>query len=209
MGTRNLTMVIREGKPVVAQYGQWDGYPGGQGSTILKFLREADLDLFKEKLNKVHFMTEEESKEMDEFMKSIGSTDGWMNDEQAAKYHAKYPFLSRDHGGEILPMIYGYEGESIMLTDSSTFAADSLFCEWAYVVDLDKGTFEIYSGFRTQPLAEGERFKSLEEKVEPKKSGDTYYPVGLVKSYTLAELPTEDQFLEDCEEKEEEEETEE
>ena len=38
MGTRNLTMVIHKEEPKIAQYGQWDGYPSGQGSTALKFL---------------------------------------------------------------------------------------------------------------------------------------------------------------------------
>lgn len=30
MGTRNLTMLISDGETKVAQYGQWDGYPGEQ-----------------------------------------------------------------------------------------------------------------------------------------------------------------------------------
>jgi len=38
MGTRNLTMVISDGKTKIAQYGQWDGYPSGQGADILAFL---------------------------------------------------------------------------------------------------------------------------------------------------------------------------
>ena len=39
MGTRNLTMVISNGKTKVAQYGQWDGYPDGQGMTALSTLK--------------------------------------------------------------------------------------------------------------------------------------------------------------------------
>ena len=33
MGTRGLTMVVSKGKTRVAQYGQWDHYPSGQGRT--------------------------------------------------------------------------------------------------------------------------------------------------------------------------------
>lgn len=37
MGTRNLTCVVLDGKYVVSSYGQWDGYPSGQGKQFLIF----------------------------------------------------------------------------------------------------------------------------------------------------------------------------
>ena len=41
MGTRNLTKVIdKEGNIRVAQYGQFDGYPSGQGANIVGFINE-------------------------------------------------------------------------------------------------------------------------------------------------------------------------
>ena len=49
MGTRNLTTVIKNSETKVAQYGQWDGYPGGQGLTALKFLLKTDLSEFSKK----------------------------------------------------------------------------------------------------------------------------------------------------------------
>ena len=39
MGTRNLTCVVVEGQHRIAQYGQWDGHPDGQGATALNFIR--------------------------------------------------------------------------------------------------------------------------------------------------------------------------
>lgn len=50
MGTRNITSVIMNNKQVVCQYGQWDGYPSYTGVKVLEFLRDADLERFKNAL---------------------------------------------------------------------------------------------------------------------------------------------------------------
>jgi hypothetical protein len=190
MGTRNLTMVIADGKTKIAQYGQWDGYPSGQGATVLNFLNKANLMEFKKKLKQARFIDTKKQKEIDAFLKSIGAENGWMNMEQSAQYHAKYPLLTRDNGAAVLNMIMELpEGEKFWLHDSSDFAGDGLFCEWAYVVDLDKRTFEVYKGFYKEPLAESERFAHLKGEGE-------YSPVKLVKSYTFSDMPeTEAEFL--------------
>ena len=43
MGTRHMVGVVLDGDFKIAQYGQWDGYPEGQGKTVLDFLRKADI----------------------------------------------------------------------------------------------------------------------------------------------------------------------
>ena len=54
MGTRHSQMVINKaGETKVVQYGQWDGYPSGQGVDILAFLRGADLDKYDEEVSKL------------------------------------------------------------------------------------------------------------------------------------------------------------
>lgn len=199
MGTRNLTMVISGEKTRIAQYGQWDGYPSGQGSVALDFLKNCDINKFKEQLERCRFIESSKRKqtELENFMKKIGAPDGWMTGEQASQYHKKYPFLTRDNGASILNLIYEAEGtDNLWLHDSSDFASDSLFCEWAYVIDLDKNTFEVYEGFNTQPLEEGQRFKDL-------KCEGGYKPVRMVKSYDINNLPTTEEFIQ-LEEKEEE-----
>lgn len=57
MGTRHLTLVQHNNEMKVAQYGQWDGYPKGQGKTVLEFLHKANMDKFKKQLAKVRFTT--------------------------------------------------------------------------------------------------------------------------------------------------------
>ena len=56
MGTRNLISVIENKKPVIAQYGQWDGYPSGQGVDILEFLKSEFFEKLKGNLPKVRFL---------------------------------------------------------------------------------------------------------------------------------------------------------
>ena len=110
MGTRNITMVIdKEGDVKVGQYGQWDGYPSGQGLTILDFLSNTDLNEFQEKLSKCKFLTEEEVEKIND--------DDWENN---------YPQLSRNVGGEILGHIMDSDG--LELIDKSEFVDDELVC---------------------------------------------------------------------------------
>lgn len=207
MGTRHLTIVIRKEKPVVAQYGQWDGYPEGQGTTVLNFLKNSNITKFKKKLNNVRFMNKRDENSMKKFMTEIGAPDGYMNMEQSSLYNKKYPYLSRDHGADILNMIYDSDKSDgkIVLRNHINFASDSLFCEWAYLIDLDKNVLEVYEGFNTEPLDDDQRFKNME--VDNNGSGiEIYYPIKCVKTYPLDNLPTEEEFIKELTPKEEEDE---
>ncbi|NPV13256.1 MAG: hypothetical protein HPY57_15965 [Ignavibacteria bacterium] len=171
MGTRNLTIVInKEGETKVAQYGQWDGYPEGQGSIALKFLLKNNLEEFQKKIENCFFYKEGDI------------------DENATL--DKYPQLSRDHGADILNYIYENvkEDTKLGLIDSSDFAYDSLFCEWAYIIDFSKNTFEVYEGFQKNKLNKTQRFYNDMDK-------DGYYAVKMIDSYPLDKLPTVEEFI--------------
>lgn len=64
MGTRNLTVIIQNGKPVVAQYGQWDGYFSGAGLIIKNAITKLINENFIINLQKCNFITEEKLKEL-------------------------------------------------------------------------------------------------------------------------------------------------
>lgn len=202
MGTRNLTMVIKNDEMKVAQYGQWDGYPEGLGVQVLNFvkhLKEDDnKDKFMSQLDRVKFIDDEYSKKIDEFMESIGVTDGWMNMEQADKYKAKFPLLSRDVGGDILEAILYADGEDEMrVHDAQDFIADSLFCEWAYLIDMDNEVLEVYEGFNKKSLEEGQRFKGVETD-----GRNEYKPCACIIKFKFDELPeTKEEFCKAIEEK--------
>lgn len=75
-------------------------------------------------------------------------------------------------------------------TDIS-YARDSLSCEWCYIIDVDNGTFEVYKGYNKTPLVPTERFVFLQgEPVHGK-----YYPVNLVHSFDIFNLPNDLRFI--------------
>ena len=58
MGTRNLTIVLKDGEHKVAQYCQWDGYPEGQGRTAFNLLKGAGT-VVEQSLSKCQWITDE------------------------------------------------------------------------------------------------------------------------------------------------------
>ena len=111
METRNLTIVKNKGEYKIAQYGQWDGFINGNGKIILNFLLTADLNLFKEKLDKVRFINAKKRLEIEKFMKKIGSLNGSMDLNQNREFKKKYFQLSRDCGAGILQMVLDSDEE--------------------------------------------------------------------------------------------------
>jgi len=190
MGTRNLTAVFHDGKYCVAQYGQWDGYPSGQGLTALEFLRDKmDKQLFIDKLKETFNPTDEQMKQWWIDAGHDGESD-WVSFEVSDRFKSKHPTLNRDMAAKVLEHIQSSTSK-VPINLSIDFAADSLFCEWAYVLDLDKNTFEVYEGFNKSPLLDDERFFGAT--CEDGSVG--YYPVKLRHSFNLDNLPSNDSFI--------------
>lgn len=189
MGTRHLIAVSVDGQYKLAQYGQWDGHPGGQGIDVLNFLRGADLKALAAKARAARFADNEEISELWVECGALpGATSVCMD--ISARFAKRYPQMSRDCGAEALSIL-AQAADGMAFKNSINFAADSLFCEWGYVIDLDKGTFEVYKGFNEEPLPNTERFAHLA------RADEKYAPIKLAKSYALAELPEHEAFLAD------------
>ena len=123
MGTRNLIIVKYDDTVKVAQYGQWDGYPAGQGQQIVNFLKKTDLTEFKEKIKACRFMSQSKLEKM--------------SGEQYEKLLTQQPQFSRDTGAGVLDMIMENKKKVFELKNALEFGFDNLFCEWLYIIDLD------------------------------------------------------------------------
>ncbi len=146
MGTRNLIRVIINGETKIAQYGQWDGYPEGQGKTILEFISVKDnVDKLRNSLKRVRFLSSEG--EDKSFVDSYNeNAPNWSSDpdnrtsEQKAWFKT---YQSRDIAGDILANVANSDDVVILLTDNSGFEEEGS-CEWSYIVNLDTNTFHVW-----------------------------------------------------------------
>jgi hypothetical protein len=183
MGTRGVTMVIQKERAEVAQYGQWDHYPSGQGVTALNILREVimkskeSFEDFKEKVSKLEVITQHS---FDAKLEEVGidSKKQFITFEESDRFKEKYPYLHRDCGAEVLKHVA--DGSAKELKNDFDYAQTGFDCEWSYAVNLDKETFEVYE--------------------------NNYMPGNLKGSFDLNNLPTEEEFLNHFKTEEEEEE---
>ena len=142
MGTRGVTAVIdRDGILKVAQYGQWDHYPAGQGMTVLNFLSHTpNIQALEDGLKNAEFVS-------DDYVlfaaKQFVDEDGLMDWEQAEKFSKAYPTLTRDTGANILAIIAG-SNSTVPLIDDSEFIKDELFCEGVYTINFATNEFHAY-----------------------------------------------------------------
>jgi hypothetical protein len=142
MGTRHLVMIAVDGDIKLAKYGQWDGYPTGVGKDIAEFIKSrTDTNVLTEQAKKLKFYTKIGKKLEETINKNI----------------KEYPELTPDcSGNEILELIES--GKVSKTINDFDFGYDSLFCEWAYLLDLTKKTLTVFKGFNESRLKKDELF---------------------------------------------------
>lgn len=147
-------------------YNHFDSYPSGLGTTIFEHAqnigRQSDhgLQLFKERVRNLMVVTETtppdeqvktRAQDMGVFDRSVGGENAFWY--QVTRGCQGNPDLTLQLGA-------GYGAED--------FLQDSLFCEYAYIINLDENTLELYKGFNTSPEGRG--------RYAPHKGTDPNYP---------------------------------
>ena len=123
MGTRHRQAVInKDGELKIQQYGQWDGYPEGQGVDILNYLRRGNLDKYQQNLDKISIITEEQVDRI----------------EKDSDWDVKYHYLSRDCGSKIHKMI---EDGVVEFVQHTSLDECNKWCEGFYTIDFERGVF--------------------------------------------------------------------
>jgi hypothetical protein len=89
-----------------------------------------------------------------------------------------YSFLREFQGN-----LDAYKGDLKYMMDDSDFILESLFCEWAYIINLDTNELEVYKGFQKEPHE-----NRYSDHVYESHSGDKYYPCKLVEKFPFNRL---------------------
>jgi len=182
MGTRGVTGFVADENWYVT-YNHFDSYPECLGMRVLEFCKQVkDWDSLRENVKNLTLVNESDEPTEKQMKKYIG----YYHNPNADKNLIKdWYWLLNDLQGE--PILYEVENGNVKhMIDSHRFLADSLFCEWAYVIDLDEMKLRVYKGFQKNHPDEK---TILPKDVFREKLTDDYFPVKMLYAYSLYKLP--------------------
>ena len=176
MGTRGAFGVRIDGQDKIT-YNHWDSYPSALGidfmDAVKTLMLKYGLEGLREKARGIRVIAKgcpaptaqdiDRYKELLDTNVSLRSVSDWY-------------CLLRGLQGD-LEKVFEYG----VIQDSAAFLKYSLFCEWAYILNLDEGAVEVYQGFQDKPHKQG-RYAS-------ETTDDEYYPVALVLSAPANNIP--------------------
>jgi hypothetical protein len=182
MGTRGCYGFRKDGQDKLT-YNHYDSYPSCLGKNIVDFIQSTSIEEMKNIFEKIVLVKDKDLPSDEELVLwkltdtiSLGKFD-W------------YSFLSEYQGD----LSYYKKDDAKYMENGNDFIKDSLFCEWAYIINLDTNELEVYKGFQSEPHE-----NRYTDYVYESNSGDKYYPCRLVATYDLDNIP--DNVMEQLEE---------
>lgn len=177
MGTRGAFGFLIDGQ-TKATYNHADSYPDGLGQDVVDYIEQMIRGLPEDPvtlLAKVRALqpVPDRAPTPDEIKRLAPWTNLGVGGQSTSDWYC----LLRDAQGDAGAML-----ETGFYNDGEAFLADSLFCEWAYIINFDKEVFEVYRGFQEVKHDKG-RYADMET------GGEKYFPVALVASFPLTAIP--------------------
>jgi len=158
-----------------ATYNHSDSYPSWLGKRIIEVIKNSSLEKLKCVAETIELIQPEgkptneqieHCKPFSDFGVSTGETDDWY-------------CLLLNAQGDLQPYM---ENKLKYMVDNKEFLHNSLFCEWAYIINLDENKLEVYKGFNKNPKARG-RYASKTVDFDKE-----YCGVRLIKTIKLEKL---------------------
>ncbi len=179
MGTRGAMGFRLQGVDTLT-YNHFDSYPEGLGADMVTFVRAngGDIPDLREKVGalRVVDMNDTPDAELVAKARELDLMDLGVGNQSETDMYCVLRKAQGDLGAYLAVGV---------IPDGSEFIRDSLFCEYAYIVNLDDETLEFYRGFNQDPNAPG-RYAAAQRDREF--SGDDYFGVQLVGTLPIADI---------------------
>jgi hypothetical protein len=175
MGTRGA-YGFRIGTDKVT-YSHFDSYPDFLARNLMRYIADTPLEMMKEVASAI-ILVGLDSKPTPELIKRYSK----FGDVNVSKHTFEdWYCLLRKIQGDLFP----YNNDLRHMIDFHDFLHDSLFCEWAYIINLDMELFEAYRGLNKDKGARGRyaHYKIVDNQ--------GYRGVALIDEIPLAEIKAE------------------
>jgi hypothetical protein len=169
MGTRGIWGLRKKGH-TIAVYHHFDSYPEGLGYGFTEFLKKNT----NEKLTRFfdHIVEIDEKVQPTEEQVQYCIQMGWCDLNVSSRSTADWYCLLRETQEPENWQFAVDHGKTVYVENYTDFIKDSLFCEYAYIYDIDSEVLELYKGFQHEPQESNPYGCEKDE--------DGYYPCKMV-----------------------------
>lgn len=180
MGTRGLYGFRKNGEDKLT-YNHFDSYPDWLGRKVVEFCKETSIEEMNKIFDKIVLVDENVKPTRTQILECIKYYDNSVSTQSVEDWYC----LLRDAQGNLNAYKDGLE----YMIDNQEFIKDSLFCEFAYIINLDTNCLEFYLGFQKEPCPLN------------RYGGDNdrgYYPCKMVAYYPIEPEYMDSHSIQDC-----------
>lgn len=182
MSTRGL-YGIRKGNVDKCTYNHYDSYPSGLGRDILQFCATHSEQQISDLYNLIELFNTNVPPTAEQ--KNMCKLNGYVNLNVGSQSDSDWYCLLRELQGYIDAWDKALkQNAKLPMEDSIDFIKDSLFCEYAYIINLDTHVLELWKGFQEKPNPSNRYGFDISSQ------GDnyTYYPCNLIWEIKLSDI---------------------
>lgn len=188
MGTRGITIIIKDGKVKLSQYNQWDSYFSHAGVKFIDFCNRIlnnprKIDNFASKVNRLQHVTKKYLEQCNSILETLNQSRYRLGINQV------FPQFSRDTGVDILDLIYNLRDCEYRDNQKYPVFVDTCEGDWieyANIINFD--TQEIYLTTANFELLKSIDFKTV---------GNLYQQYNCYLKYSFFHIPTVEQAIKD------------
>lgn len=185
MGTRGLYGFRKNGQDKTT-YNHFDSYPDGLGRTIVNFCAENSVDTMEKIYDNIEMINENTppTKEQIKWCIDAGFYDSSVSSQSKEDWYC----LLRGLQGNLEALKENaLDKGKVFMSDDQGFIKDSLYCEYAYIINLDTEKLEFWIGFQKSPQ-KGNRYGETSD-------NGGYYPCRLAAEFTLGKINDTDKII--------------